>query len=60
MKKLVILTVTFVIVFFSACKKDPLDIPLGTISVSIDGTKTTFNVQSKAVSTNTTGTYILQ
>ena len=59
MKKLVILTATFAIVFFSACKKDPLEIPLGTISVSIDGTKTTFNVQSKAVRTNTTGTYTL-
>ena len=55
MKKLVILTATFVIVFFSACKKDPLDIPLGTISVSINGTETTFNLQSKALLTNSAG-----
>lgn len=45
--------------FFSSCKKDPLDIPLGTISVSIDGVKTTFNVQSKAIITNAGGYNIL-
>lgn len=48
-----------IILLFSSCKKDPLDIPLGTITVSIGGAKTTFNVQSKAVLSGIAGSYML-
>ncbi len=59
MKKLISLVTATTVLFFSACKKDPLDIPLGTFSVSIGGSKTTFNVQSKAVRSGTAGSYML-
>ena len=59
MKKIILFIASITIIFFSACKKDPLDIPLGTISVSINDIKTTFNVQSKATTTNAAGYNIL-
>ena len=40
-----------------SCKKDPLDIPLGTIKVDIDGTEYKFNVQAKASRLPVTGGY---
>ena len=38
-----------------SCKKDPLDIPLGTIKVDIGGTEYKFNVQAKASRLSVTG-----
>ncbi len=58
-KKTLFIATCIITLFFSGCKKDPLDIPLGTISVSINGTETTFNIQSKALLTNTAGYYTL-
>lgn len=55
MTKKIILISAITFLLFSSCKKDPLDIPLGTISVSINGTETNFNLQSKALLTNSAG-----
>lgn len=47
MKKSLLLIVLFW-AFLPSCKKDPDDVPLGTIKASIDGSETTFSVQAKA------------
>jgi hypothetical protein len=43
-----------------SCKKDPLDIPLGTIKVDIGGTEYKFNIQAKASRLSVTGGYGVQ
>lgn len=43
-----------------SCKKDPTDIPIGTIKADIDGTGNTFNVQAKATRLTVTGGYGIQ
>ncbi len=47
----------FVILCSSSCKKDKgnTDVPIGTISVTIDGTATTFNYGAKATILNVGG-----
>jgi len=59
MKKKLCFITAISIFFFSACKKDPIDVPLGTFSASVGGTKTTFNIQSKAVSSKIGSNYFL-
>lgn len=43
-----------------ACKKDRMDIPIGTIKVDIDGHSSSFSVRAKATRINVTGGYGLQ
>ena len=59
MKKQLCIITAISVFFFSSCKKDPLDIPLGSVSASVNGNKITFNVQSKAVRSNMGSNYIL-
>ncbi len=48
-----------VLLFFTSCKKDKAntDVPIGSISVTIDGTKTTFNYGAKATVLSVGGGY---
>ncbi|MEO5946509.1 MAG: hypothetical protein ABIP79_06800 [Chitinophagaceae bacterium] len=58
MKKLYyFLLISCLIIFSIACKKDRLDIPIGTIKVDINGNSSTFSIQSKATRINVTGGY---
>jgi hypothetical protein len=59
-KRFAILSVTFLTLFFVSCKKDPTDIPIGTIKVDIDGHSSTFSVQAKASRLSVTGGYGIQ
>jgi len=54
MKKIIHLLAILTILLFS-CKKDPVDIRIGTIKVDINGTAYTFNVQAKATRLSVTG-----
>jgi hypothetical protein len=61
MKKIhFLLPVIWITIFVTSCKKDPLDIPLGTIKVDINGTEYTFSVQAKAIRLAVTGGYGIQ
>ena len=53
-KKLIHLSTILTLLLFS-CKKDPVDIRIGTIKVDINGTAFTFNVQAKATRLSVTG-----
>lgn len=59
-KKFAILSVIILSLCFAACKKDPTDIPIGTIKVDIDGKTKTFSVQAKASRLPVTGGYGIQ
>jgi hypothetical protein len=48
---------TAFVLLCTSCKKGKTDNGPGTISVSIDGNHTTFNVGAKAIRTNVTGGY---
>ncbi|HYM93572.1 MAG TPA: hypothetical protein VET23_05485 [Chitinophagaceae bacterium] len=49
MKKIILISLSlFLTVIFFSCKKEATDIPIGTISVNINGTASTFNIQAKA------------
>ncbi len=50
----------FTTFFFCSCKKDKLDIPIGTIKVEIGGSTSTFNIQAKATRLTVTGGYGIQ
>ena len=54
MKKIIHLSIILFTLLFS-CKKDPVDIPIGTIKVDINGTDYTFSVQAKATRLAVTG-----
>lgn len=62
MKKIIFISLSlFLTVFFFSCKKEAADITIGTISVNINGTVSTFNVQAKASRlTTTNGGYAIQ
>lgn len=47
----------FIVSGFSSCKKDPESAAIGTISVSINGTNTTFDFGAKASQIPVTGGY---
>lgn len=54
------LPVVCITIIAVSCKKDPLDIPLGTIKVDISGTEYKFNVQAKASRLSVSGGYGIQ
>ena len=61
MKKLLnILLAASVTILSISCKKDPTDIPIGTIKADINGTGNTFNVQAKATRLTVTGGFGIQ
>ena len=61
MKKLLnILLASSVTILTISCKKDPTDIPIGTIKADINGSAFTFNVQAKATTLTVTGGYGIQ
>lgn len=49
-----------VVFFFTTCKKDPKDIPIGTIKTKINGDEKTFSIQAKATRLTVTGGYGIQ
>lgn len=59
MKKLIFLSAILVLQLIS-CKKNNVDIPIGTIKVEIGGSASTFNVQAKATRLTVTGGYGIQ
>lgn len=61
MKKLYyVLLISCLILSAIACKKDRMDIPIGTIKVDIDGYSSSFSVRPKATRINVTGGYGIQ
>lgn len=61
MKKILLTFYGGMLIFFlSTCKKDPLDIPMGTIKAKINGNEKTFNIMPKATRLNVTGGHGLQ
>ncbi len=58
-KNLIFLS-AFLLVLFTSCKKENTNVAIGTISVSIDGTATTFNFGAKASVLPVTGGYGIQ
>ncbi|MEO7523965.1 MAG: hypothetical protein ABIT58_07705 [Ferruginibacter sp.] len=61
MKKLYyVLVISCLIISSIACKKDRMDIPIGTIKVDINGKSSSFSVQAKATRINVTGGYGIQ
>lgn len=59
MKKFIFITLLTSLLFVS-CKKDKMDIPIGTIKVDINGNSSSFNVQAKATRISVTGGYGIQ
>jgi hypothetical protein len=52
--------ILFVLIFFNSCKKDPLDIPIGTLKADFNGASKTFNVNAKAKRLSVSGGYGIQ
>ena len=50
----------YLLVNLFSCKKESIDIPIGTIKVKIDGLEKTFNVEAKAIRLNVSGGYGVQ
>ena len=59
MKKIIYLSVLLVLQLL-ACKKDKIDLPIGTIKVDIGGVASTFSVNAKATRLQVTGGYGIQ
>ena len=61
MKKLLSVSlIMFISAIVISCKKDPTDIPIGTIKVDIGGNPSTFSVQARATRLLVTGGYGIQ
>lgn len=61
MKKILPIFYSSVLIFFlSTCKKDPMDVPIGTIKAEINGNEKTFSISPKVTRLNVTGGYGIQ
>ena len=57
---LFIAIICFITSLLYSCKKDPLDIPIGTIKVDIGGVEKPFSINAKATRLNVSGGYGIQ
>lgn len=60
MKNVLIVTIIFATTLFISCKKDPMDIPIGTIKTNIGSEEKTFSINAKATRLNVTNGHGIQ